>query len=310
MKVFVAGASGAIGQPLLRRLLAAGHEVTGMTRRSDRAEEIRAMGAAAVTCDVYDAAELDAAVAAARPEAVVHLLTALPERLDPRGRALAATNRVRREGTRNLIAAAAAAGAKRIVAESVAFVYVPQGGWVKGEDEPFAAGGSGAFGEASLAVADLERQVAEAPGIEGVVLRYGFLYGPGTYYARGGSQAEDVRRRRFPIVGGGTGTFSFIHVEDAAAATVAAIERGNPGAYNVVDDAPAPLHEWLPVYAEALGAKSPRSVPAWLARLVAGSAAAAMATQLRGAANAKAKRELGWEPALPSWRDGFRRELA
>jgi nucleoside-diphosphate-sugar epimerase len=151
-----------------------------------------------------------------------------------------------------------------------------------------------------------ERDALEAPGLEGLVLRYGQFYGPGTYYAPGGSQAEDVRRRRFPIVGKGTGTFSFIHLDDAASATVAAVERGPAGVYNIVDDEPAPLHEWLPVYAEALGAKPPRRVPVWLARLVGGRFAAGLATELRGASNAKAKRELGWSPRYSSWRQGFR----
>jgi nucleoside-diphosphate-sugar epimerase len=303
MKVFVAGASGAIGRPLVRQLVAAGHEVTGMTRREERAGEIRAAGAKAVVCDVYDPDGLHAAVADAAPDTVVHALTALPARYDPKSDYLAATNRIRVEGTRNLIAAAGAAGARRFVAESIAFIYAPQGSWVKDEEAPVLAGIPGSFGAALTAVADLERQVA---AVDGIVLRFGWLYGPGTYYDRGGQQAEEAMRRRIPIVGKGTGTFSFVHVDDAAAATVAAVERGDPGVYNVVDDEPAPLREWMPVYAEALGVKGPRRVPVWLARLVAGSAAADAALQMRGASNAKAKRELGWQPAHASWRQGFR----
>jgi 2-alkyl-3-oxoalkanoate reductase len=303
MKVFVAGASGAIGRPLVRQLVAAGHEVTGMTRREERAGEIRAAGAKAVVCDVYDPDGLRAAVADAAPDTVVHALTALPARYDPKSDYLAATNRIRVEGTRNLIAAAGAAGARRFVAESIAFIYAPQGSWVKDEEAPVLAGIPGSFGAALTAVADLERQVA---AVDGIVLRFGWLYGPGTYYDRGGQQAEEAMRRRIPIVGKGTGTFSFVHVDDAAAATVAAVERGDPGVYNVVDDEPAPLREWMPVYAEALGVKGPRRVPVWLARLVAGSAAADAALQMRGASNAKAKRELGWQPAHASWRQGFR----
>jgi nucleoside-diphosphate-sugar epimerase len=307
MKVFVAGASGAIGRPLVRRLLAAGHEVTGMTRREERAEQIRAAGASAVVCDVFEAEKLEAAVREAAPEAVVHLLTALPPRLDYRAKEdpLAPTNRVRDEGTRNLVAAAKAAGARRLVAESVAFFYAPQGDWVKEEEAPLFLEAPDPFGSAANALAGLERQVLEADGIEGIVLRFGWLYGPGTYYDHDGSLTEDALKRRMPVVGRGTGTFSFVHVEDAASATAAALERGSPGAYNVVDDEPAPMREWAPAFAAAAGAKKPLRVPTWLARLVAGAGAASMATQLRGASNAKAKRELGWQPSYPSWRQGF-----
>jgi nucleoside-diphosphate-sugar epimerase len=306
MKVFVAGASGAIGRPLVPQLLAAGHEVTGMTRREENAVAIRAAGAKAVVCDVFDAAALEGAVREAAPEVVVHELTALPPRLDPKSKdALTPTNRLRSEGTRNLIAAAKASGARRLIAESVAFFYVSEGDWVKDEDAPAFGEGSGSLGGAARALVDLERQVTGAEGLEGVVLRYGWLYGPGTYYDREGSQTEDFHKRRVPIVGKGTGTFSFIQVEDAASATVAAVERGEPGIYNVVDDEPAPMSEWVPVFAEAVGAKSPRHVSPWLARLVAGPAAVEMTTELRGASNAKAKRELGWQLRYPSWRQGF-----
>jgi nucleoside-diphosphate-sugar epimerase len=280
-----------------------------MTRREERAEEIRAAGAEAVVCDAFDAEALREAVAAAKPEAVVHALTALPPSFKPRSDYLAATNRVRVEGTRNLIAAAAAAGARRIVAESVAFFYEPEGDWVKDEEAPLFKDPPGRFADGLAAASDLERQVRNAEGLEGVVLRFGFFYGPGTYYARGGSQAEDTLKRRNPVVGDGKGVFSFIHVDDAAVAVAAALD-GPPGVYNVVDDEPAPLHEWLPVYAEALGAKSPRKVPAWLARRVAGPDLAGMAIEMRGASNAKAKRELGWQPSHSSWRQGFRDSLS
>jgi nucleoside-diphosphate-sugar epimerase len=310
MRVFVAGASGVIGRPLVRQLVAAGHAVTGMTRRQERAEEIRAAGAAAVVCDVFDAEALCEAVVAAAPEAVIHALTALPRRYDPKSDYLAATNRIRTEGTHNLVAAAEAAGARRLLGGSIAFAYRPQGGWAKGEDEPLFTDAPGRFGVAFGAISELEREVLGAGGIEGIVLRYGWLYGPGTYYDHGEQQAEEVMKRRLPIVGKGTGTFSFVHVEDAASATVAALERGAAGPYNVVDDEPAPLREWIPVYAEALGAKTPRRVPVWLARLVAGKDVAASAVGLRGADNAKAKRELGWQPAYPSWRRGFAASLA
>jgi 2-alkyl-3-oxoalkanoate reductase len=309
MKVFVAGASGAIGRPLIPKLVAAGHEVTGMTRREERAEEIRAAGASAVVCDVFDRPGLEDAVKEAAPEVVVHMLTAIPKRIDWKADPLAATNRVRSEGTRNLIEAARAAGARRLIAESVAFLYAPQGEWVKDEKAPLFEGAPGAFGAAVEALADLERQVGGAEGIEGVVLRFGWFYGPGTTYAADGEQADETRRRRLPIVGKGTGTFSFIHVEDAAAATVAAVESNATGTFNVVDDEPAPMREWVPAYAEALGAKRPRRVPVWLANIVADRALVANAVGLRGASNAKAKRELGWQPRYASWRQGFREAL-
>ncbi|MFL5902089.1 MAG: NAD-dependent epimerase/dehydratase family protein [Solirubrobacterales bacterium] len=306
MKVFVAGASGAIGRPLLRQLVAAGHEATGMTRREERAEEIRAAGATAVVCDALDAAALGAAVKQAAPEVVVNQMTSLPQEYNPRKASFyAATDRVRREGGHNLIEAARAVGAKRFLTQSIAFLYAPEGDWDKTEDgRPF-SDARGHFRGAVEAMLGHEREVVGSPDFEGLVLRYGQFYGPGTYYARDGHLGREVSRRRFPIVGPGTGTFSFLHVEDAAGATVAALSSGAPDIYNVVDDEPAPLHEWLPVYAEALGAKPPRRVPVWLAKLVAGSSVAEMAVGMRGASNAKAKRELGSQPRYPSWRDGF-----
>jgi nucleoside-diphosphate-sugar epimerase len=308
--VFVAGASGAIGRPLVRRLVAAGHPVTGMTRSESSAREIREAGAEAAVCDVFDPAALEAAVAAAEPEVVVHELTSLPPDLDPRKKGVyEANNRIRSEGTRNLVAAARAAGAGRIVAQSISFVYAPTPGWVKGEDDPVMTGVAGEFGSAMDATMDLERQVLGAEAMRGLVLRYGFFYGPGTSYARDGFQAAEVRRRRFPIVGRGDGVFSFVHVEDAAAATIAACERGEGGIYNVCDDEPAPVRDWLPVYAEAIGAKPPRRVPKLIARIVAGAPVVAFATTLRGASNEKAKRELGWQPRYASWRQGFSEAL-
>ncbi len=310
MKVFVAGASGAIGRPLVPQLLAAGHEVTGMTRREERADTIRAAGADAVVCDALDADALRDAVVAAQPEVVVHELTALPARIDFKGDPFGSTTRLRIEGTRNLVAAAKAAGARRLIAESFASLYAPEGSWVKDEDAPLFLDAPAPFDNAVAGIVDLERQVLGAEGIEGVVLRYGWFYGPGTYFGRDGSQAEDTIKRRSPVVGKGAGTFSFIHIEDAAAATAAAIEHGAPGVYNIADDEPAAQRDWLPVYAEALGAKKPLRVPVWIARLIAGGAAASMATELRGVSNAKAKRELGWQPAHPSWRQGFAESLA
>ena len=310
MKVFVAGASGVIGRPTVRQLVAAGHVVVGMTRKEERAGEIREAGAEPVVCDAFDAEALREAVVAAKPEVVLHALTALPPRFDPKSDYLAATNRVREEGTRNLVAAAKAAGAGRVVAESVAFFYEPEGDWVKSEEAPLFRDPPGRFAAGCDALVSLESQVLEAGEPEGVVLRFGWFYGPGTYYDRGGSVAEETLKRRYPIIGPGEGRFSFIHTEDAAAAYVAALDHGSSGVYNVVDDDPAPLREWLPIYAEALGAKPPRRVPGWLARLVAGRDLASTAITMRGAANAKAKRELDWQPAHPSWRQGFSAALA
>jgi nucleoside-diphosphate-sugar epimerase len=294
---------------LVRQLVAAGHEVTGMTRREEKVAELREAGAEAVVCDVFDAEALREAVVAARPEAVVHMLTALPPRFTARTD-LGPTNRIRIEGTRNLVAAARAAGAKRVVAESVSFFYAPEGGWVKDEEAPLNLGAAGKFGPAVAAVADLERQVLDAEGLEGMVLRFGWFYGPGTYISPGGSQVEEVRKRRYPVVGEGNATFSFIHIDDAATAVIAALDHGAPGVYNVVDDEPSPLREWLPAFAEMIGAKPPRRLPAWLVRLVVGKAMARSAVETRGASNEKAKRELGWQPAHPSWRQGFPEMLA
>jgi nucleoside-diphosphate-sugar epimerase len=309
MKVLVAGASGVIGRPLVRQLVAAGHEVTGMTSKAENAPGLDAAGATAVVCDALDAEAVGTAVRDAGPEVVVSQLTRLPREYNPRKIDYEPTNRARAEGGHNLIQASRAAGVRRFVTQSVAFIYAPEGEMIKDEDgrpwtdapEPFRSGAGPTL--------EHEREATQTPGLEGIVLRYGQFYGPGTYYASDGNIAEQVRRRRFPIVGRGEGMFSFIHTDDAAAATVASLEGGAPGIYNVVDDEPAPLREWLPVYAEALGARRPRRVPTFLARLVAGPFAAAFATELRGASNAKAKRELGWQPLYATWRQGFREAL-
>jgi 2-alkyl-3-oxoalkanoate reductase len=302
MRVFVAGASGVIGRRLVPMLVATGHEVTGTTRSPEKAASLEAAGATAAVVDALDAAALRAAVERAEPEVVVAQLTALPDRFDPRKHHIYdATNRLRTEGTRTLLAAAPGA---RVVAQSVAFAYRPhREPLVLDEDAPLFTSAPPPFGAGTQAIAEMERMVLDAGGL---VLRYGWLYGPGTYYGEGGSTARDVAKWRYPVVGEGSGLFSFVHVDDAAAATVAAVERGAPGVYNVVDDEPGPMREWLPVYADAIGARRPLRVPMWLARLVAGKAAAAMSTTLPGASNARAKRELGWEPRWPSWRTGFR----
>lgn len=302
MKVFVAGATGAIGAQLLPALRVAGHEPVAMTRSPRKASALTAQGIQAVVCDAYDADGLVSAVADAQPEAIVHALTDLPENFNMRRfeQETASTGRLRREGTRNLIAAAGAASVRRIVAESIAFMYAPTGEWVKDEDQPLALE---KLPFAAEPVADLERQVHDAGGI---VLRYGWLYGPGTGFRRDGAWAATLRRRQLPIVGAGSGVFSFLHVDDAASATIAALSAQGPATYNVVDDDPAPLRDWVPAYAQAIGAPKPWRAPTWLGRLAAGKIAVEMMGELRGASNARIKRELGWQPKYPSWREGFR----
>jgi nucleoside-diphosphate-sugar epimerase len=311
VKVFFAGATGALGRRLLPLLIQAGHEVTAMTRSEARIERLRSSGATPVVCDVFDADALRDAVVAASPQVVLHELTDLPPNIDPRkaDEQTAGNDRIRTEGTRNLVSAALAAGASRMVAQSIAFAYAPAGDPVKNEDDPLFDKAPWPFSRSVEALHELEGAVTQTEGIDGLVLRYGFFYGPGTGYAPDAYWADQVRGRRFPIVGSGDGIFSYIHIDDAAAATLAAVERGRPGIYNVVDDDPAPVREWLPIYAEILGAKKPRRVPAFIARFVAGKYAVMLATQLRGASNAKAKQELGWTPRYASWRQGFREAL-
>jgi nucleoside-diphosphate-sugar epimerase len=302
VRVFVAGASGAIGRPLVRQLVAAGHEVVGMTR--SKADVVRELGAEAVTADAGHADAVRAAVEHARPEVIVNELTDLSRPLNPRKHEewLAGTNRLRREGTQNLADAAVAVGASKLISQSVAFAYSFDPG-TKTEEDPLMGAEAGEMGGA---IEELERITLAAPG--GIVLRYGFFYGPGTSYRHGGQQVEMIRKRRVPIVGGGNGLFPFIHVEDAAAATMAAIERGAPGVYNIVDDEPAPEREWVPYVAELTGARKPRRIPSFVARIAAGRTAT-LATRLGPVSNEKAKRTLGWQPRYPSWREGFRAEL-
>jgi nucleoside-diphosphate-sugar epimerase len=307
MKVLVAGATGAIGRQLVPRLVANGHEVFGMTRSEAKVDEVRALGAKSVVADALDPEQVAAAVAASEPEAIIHQLTALSGDLDLRNldRTFVETNRLRTEGTDHLLSAARAAGVRRFLAQSFAgWPYARSGGPVKSEDAPLDDDPPASARETITAIRHLERAVSEADWTEGIVLRYGGFYGPHTSAAPGGEQFEAIRKRRFPVVGGGGGVTSFIHIEDAADATVAALERGRPGVYNIVDDEPAPIHEWLPEVARLIGAKPPRRIPGWVGRLLAGEAAVVMMTELRGASNEKAKRELGWVPRHPSWRQG------
>ena len=309
MRVFVAGASGAIGRVLVPMLIEAGHEVIGTSRTTEGLDTLHAQGAGAVELDVFDRDAVFAAVRDAAPDAVIHQLTAIPARLDPRriSRDFMMTDRLRTEGTRHLLAAALQAGAARLLAQSIAFAYAPgPPGTIHGEDDPLMSDPPAQFRRSAAAIAELERLVI---GAGGLALRYGYFYGPGTAISRDGSLAREVARRRMPIVGGGGGVWSFIQVADAARATVAALSRGQAGAYNVVDDEPARVSEWLPALAQALGAKPPRSVPAWLARPLAGEYGLLTMTRAQGASNARAKAELGWRPQPASWREGFRTAL-
>jgi len=305
MKVLVSGASGAIGRFLIPQLVEAGHEVVGMTRRQDRADALSKLGARGVVVDGLDREAVRRVVLDAKPEAVIDELTSLPRDYDLRDPHLYdANDEIRAKGTPALHDAAREAGARRFVMQSVAFLYAPEGDWVKTEDARLWLDAPMPFRRSIGVLNDNEQRITGDPDVEGVALRYGFFYGPGTYYASDGSIAARVRKRQFPIVGKGTGMTSYVHLHDAATATVAALERGR-GIYNIVDDEPAPAREWLPAYAEAIGARRPLRIPAWLARMVAGGMIARLATDIRGASNARAKAELGWRPAYPSVRDGL-----
>jgi nucleoside-diphosphate-sugar epimerase len=307
MRVFVAGATGAIGQQLVPRLVAAGHEVHGMTRSESKQAMLDELGAVPVVADALDPAQVAEAVAGARPDVIVHQLTAIGS-VDPRhfDRDFALTNRLRTEGTDHLLSAGQATGVRRFVAQSYgAWWYERTGGSVKTEEDPLDPKPAREMRESWAAVRHLEEAVLGAKWTEGIALRYGAFYGPGTSMAPDGELPEMIRKRKFPLVGDGGGVWSFIHVADAAEATVAAVEHGSRGVYNVADDDPAPVAEWLPALAQKLGAKKPMRVPRFVGRLFAGEVGVVMMTDGRGASNAKAKRELGWRPAHPSWRQGF-----
>ena len=282
-----------------------------MTRSQDRVEQIRAHGAEPVVCDAFDRGRLREAVVAAKPDVLIHQLTNIPKRLNPRRvkKELAKTNRLRTEATHNLVEAAKSAGARRFIAQSIAFSYAPTAASLATEEDPLYRD-TPAGAEMVDAIRILERTVLGTSGIDGVILRYGYFYGPGTIYAADGSFAEGVRRRRIPIVGDGGGVFSFVHVDDAAAATAVTLGHGKPGIYNIVDDEPTAVRQWLPWYAELLEAPRPFRVPKFIGRLGAGPYGNYLMTEQRGASNGKAKKMLGWEPNYTSWRDGFRSELA
>jgi nucleoside-diphosphate-sugar epimerase len=307
MRVFVAGATGAIGRQLVPRLVAAGHEVHGMTRSESKQAMLHELGAVPAVADALDADQVAEAVARAKPDVIVHQLTALAgvERYTERD--AEPTNRLRTAGTDNLLSAGQAVGVRRFVAQGVAAygAYARNGGPIKSEHDPLDPAPARDMRGTLAAIRHLEEAVLGARWTEGIVLRYGAFYGPGTSLASGEEQFELVRRRKFPLVGSGGGVWSFIHVADAAEATLAAVEHGGRGVYNVVDDEPAAVAEWLPALAQTLGAKKPMRVPRFVGRLFAGEAGVVMMTEIRGASNAKAKRELGWRPAHASWRQGF-----
>jgi nucleoside-diphosphate-sugar epimerase len=305
MRIFVAGATGAVGRPMIRQLRAAGHETFAATRRGDKAPLLEDLGAEPVVVDVFDRGALIDAVRAARPDAVVNQLTDLPHSMDPRQlqEIYARNNRVRRDGTANLLDAAEAAGVRIFVAQSMGTWYEPSGEAVKSEAAPLWMNAPEPIGDAIRTVAQMENDVL-ARVSRGIVLRYGAFYGPGTWYAADGEIAARMRNRGFPIIGRGEGITSFVHVEDAASAAVAALSSEGSGVFNVADDEPAPAAEWIPAYA-ALNAPKPWKVPVFAARLALGAAMTEWLTTMRGASNAAIKNMLGWRPTYPSWRIGF-----
>jgi 2-alkyl-3-oxoalkanoate reductase len=314
MRVFVAGSTGALGRQLMPMLVAEGHEVTGMTRSVAKQDLIRDLGARPVVADALDPEAVAQAVAQAEPEVVIHQLTAIDATSISRSidKMFVQTNRLRTEGTDHLLAAARVVGARRFIAQSFAlWPFERTGGPVKTEDDALDEHPPKTVSETVNGIKYVERVVTEADGIEGLALRYGAFYGPGTSLSVNpdGEQIKMIRKRRFPVVGDGRGIWSLVHIRDAAAATAAAVDHGEPGVYNVADDEPAPVSVVLPELAKVIGAEPPRRIPRWLGRLIAGEGMAIMMTEVRGASNAKAKRELGWELRYPSWRLGIREGL-
>lgn len=309
MRVFLAGATGALGRTLVPMLVDAGHHVVGTTRTEAHAPGLAQAGAEPVIMDGLDADSVMKAITEAHPDIVIHQLTALKKlsNLKKYDEEFALTNRLRTEGTDHLLAAAREAGAKRFIAQSFTGWTNPRdGGPIKTEGDGLDPHPTAASRQTLNAIRYIEEVVPNATGITGIALRYGGFYGGGTGLGRGGDMLDMVHKRRLPIVGGGTGRLSFIHIDDAARATVQALEHGKAGVYNIVDDEPAPVAEWLPALAAAIGAKPPRRLPVWLAKPMVGEHGVSMLTQIRGSSNAKAKRELDWPPRYASWREGFR----
>jgi nucleoside-diphosphate-sugar epimerase len=310
MRVLIAGATGAVGSKLVPLLVAAGHEVVGTTRSEAHFGELERAGATGAVMDGLDAASVRRAVLDARPDVIIHQLTALKGQVGDMkhfDEGFAETNALRTRGTDNLLAAADEAGVGRFIAQSyTGWPNQRTGGPVKTEEDPLDSNPTKASRETLAGIRHVEQRTTDAGGL---ALRYGNLYGPGNAIGRGGELVDMVKGRKLPVVGGGTGVWSFCHIEDAASAAAAAVTRGAPGVYNIVDDDPAPVSVWLPEFARVIGAKPPMRIPAWMARPLIGEHGVSMMTQIRGSSNAKAKRELGWEPAWPSWREGFRSGL-
>src|SRR3954454_22638518 len=320
MRILIAGATGAVGQRLVPMLLDKGHEVVAMTRTEAKAEGLRKLGAMPVVADALDREAVMGAVMGAEPDVIVHQLTSLAGATDMKhfDRVFATTNRLRTEGLRHLLDAGRASGTRRIIVQSfTGWPFAREGGPVKDEDAPLDPSPPKAQRASLRAIRELEAMVAGAgpgsareAGVEGVVLRYGCFYGPGTSLSADGDFADLVRKRRLPVIGDGDGRWSFTHIDDAAGGVLATLGADRPeGVFAIVDDEPARAAEWIPALAEALGAPRPRHVPAWLARVVAGEVPTVMMTQSRGASNARARSVLGWEPRWPSWHEGFRRGL-
>jgi len=308
MRVFLAGSTGAIGKPLVPLLLESAHEVVALVRTPQKGMEVEALGARTVVADALDKEALTEAIRKAEPEVIIHQLTSITgvanfKNLDEE---FALTNRLRTEATETMLAAGRLVRARRFIAQSFCgWPFARQGGSIKTEEDPLDPNPPFGFRKILAAIQYLEEAVRRTTDLEALALRYGFFYGPGTSLAKDGAIAQLVREHKIPIVGDGAGIWSFVHIQDAARATVAAIAHGAPGIYNIVDDEPAPVSTWLPFLADTLGAKAPGKVPAWLAKPLIGEGGVSMMTQIRGASNAKAKRELGWEPTYPSWRRGF-----
>lgn len=309
MKVFVAGSTGAAGKILVPLLLESGHEVIALSRSAHKAKKLEALGAQVSLADAFDRDQLTAVIKRAEPEVLIHELTALAQgvanfkMLDEQ---FALTNRLRTEVTDTMLAAARVVGARRFIAQSFCgWPFAREGGPVKSEEDPLDPSPPASFSQTLAAIRHLEEAVRRTTDLEALALRYGFFYGPGTAIAQDGPIVELVRKRRLPVVGDGGGIWSFVHIRDAARATVRAVSRGAPGIYNIVDDEPAPVSAWLPFLADAVGAKPPWRIPAWLAKFAIGEGGVSMMTQIRGGSNDKAKRELGWQPIYASWRRGF-----
>lgn len=308
MRVFVTGATGAIGARLVPCLVGEGHDVIALVRSAAKGHAIASAGAGFVVADALDRSALTAAVRDARPDVIVHELTSLKgvgdfRKLDAE---FALTNRFRTEVTDTLLAAARSVGARRFIAQSFCgWPFAPTGGPVKTEEAPLDPAPPAGFRQTLAAIRHLEDAVTRSEDVEALALRYGLFYGPGTSLSRDGEIVKLVRKRMLPVVGGGAGIWSFVHIDDAARATAAAVSRGSPGLYNITDDDPASVCAWLPHLAQVIGAKPPRRIPVWIARFAIGDGGVAMMTRIRGGSNAKARRDLGWEPIFPSWRRGF-----